>query len=156
MTIPSPEPILLQPGPSAPDNNQRWLRFRVLLRRRALDREIARGLPLEADAERALRARQLTSRSERCCVAACLANILEAADERHADPASSLRLCHAAVLANRPMIVDLIDALRSERVLTARAIALARVLTQDARSPLFSSRPDRTVAQAVSEAVAAL
>ena len=89
-------------------------------------------------------------------MAAYLTNILEAAEERHGDPNSSLRLCHAEVLASRHKIVAFIDALQSERPVTARAVALGRLLTHDAQSPLFVARPDQTVAQAVSEALAAL
>ena len=131
------------------------MRLRVRIRRRVLDREIASGLLADSDAARSLRAEQLTSVRERRGVAACLANILAAADERHADPASPLRLNHAEVLAARREIVVLVEALRSERAVAARGVALARLLTCDS-SPL--SRPQRgsTVRQAVSEAIAAL
>jgi hypothetical protein len=134
----------------------RGLRLRVLVRRRVLDREIASGLAPEADAARALRAQQLTSQDERCCVAASLANVIEAADERHADPASPLRLNHAQVLAARHEIVALIDALRSDRLVAARGVALARLLLDAEASPLLCPQARRTVQQAVSEAIAAL
>jgi hypothetical protein len=89
-------------------------------------------------------------------VAACLANILEAADERHADPASPLKLNHAQVLAARNEIAALIDALRSDRAVAARGVALARLLVDSGGSPLLRPQPGGTVQQAVSEATAAL
>ena len=130
-------------------------RLRARLRQRTLDREIASGL-LDGDPARALRARQLADDSERWSVAACLANILDAADERHADPASVLKLNHAEVLAARHEIVSLIEALRSPRSVQPRGVALARTLTDDRGSPLLVERAGRTVRQAVCEAAAAL
>jgi hypothetical protein len=130
-------------------------RLRARLRLRVLDREIAGGL-LDGDAARTLRARQLTSDAERHGVAACLANILDAADERHADPASPLKLNHADVLAARYEIVALIEALRSEQHVEARGVALARRLLDDSCSPLLCARAGRTVRQAVDEAARAL
>jgi hypothetical protein len=135
---------------------ERGLRLRVRIRRRVLDREIAAGLQPESDAARALRAGQLTSPHERCCVAAGLANILEAADERHADPGSLLRLNHAQVLAARLEILALIEALRSDRAVAPRGVALARLLIDAPGSPLLRPQTCRTVRQAVSEAIAAL
>ena len=89
-------------------------------------------------------------------MAACLANILDAADERHADRASPLKLSHAEVLAARYEIIALIEALRSDGCVSPRGVALARRLVGDSCSPLFMARTGRTVQQAVSEAAAAL
>ena len=89
-------------------------------------------------------------------MATSLGNILEAADERHADPASQVRVNHADVLAARHGIAALIDVLRSEQTVTARGVALARLLTEERGSPMLCERSGRTVQQAVSEALAAL
>jgi hypothetical protein len=150
------EALRLSGSPLHVGHARRGLRLRVRIRRHVLDRELASGLQPESDVARALRARQLTSRYERCCVAACLANILEAADERHADPASPLKLNHAQVLAARNEIAALIDALRSDRAVAARGVALARLLVDSGSSPLLRPQPGGTVQQAVSEATAAL
>jgi hypothetical protein len=143
------------PSGEAP-STQLSARIRLRLHRRVLDREIAAGAPVHTDPARALRALQLTGATERLRVAASLGNILEAADERHADQASHVRLNHADVLAARPGIVALIEVLRSEQTVTARGIALARLLTEERGSPMLCESSGRTVQQAVSEALAAL
>jgi hypothetical protein len=150
--------IAEEPAASVPPsaNAQRPLRLRVRMRRRSLDRQIAAGLRPDSDAELALRSLQLTSTHERRCIATALMNILEAADERHADPASRLRLNHAEVLVARHEIIALISALRSEQELAARGIARARLLTEAGDSPMLHAEPGRTVRQATSEAISAL
>ena len=89
-------------------------------------------------------------------MATSLRNILEAADERHADPASHVSLNHADVLAARHGIVTLIEVLRSEETVTARGVALARLLTVERRGPMLCEGSRRTVPHAVSEALGAL
>jgi hypothetical protein len=132
------------------------MRLRVRIRQRVLDREIAAGLPSDFDAAPAIRAQQLTSTRERCRVAACLASILEVADQRHADPSARLNLNHAEVLAARHELVALIDALRGEGAVGARGVALARQLIHSSGSPLSRARANHTVQEAVSKAIAAL
>jgi hypothetical protein len=131
-------------------------RVRARVHRRVIDREIAAGAAIDTDPARALRAAQLTSEAERRGVAASLWNILQAADERHADPASHLRLNHADVLAARHGVVALIEILRSEQTVAARGVALARLLTAERRSPMLCESSQRSVKDAVCEALAAL
>ena len=131
-------------------------RIRARLHRRVIDREIAGGAVVDGDPARGLRAQQLTGVTERRSAATSLRNILDAADERHADPASRVRLNHADVLAARHGIVALIEVLRSEQTVTARGVALARLLAVDRDSPMLSERSGSTVQQAVSEALGAL
>lgn len=147
----TPPAWMTAPSSGARLRSRLWVR----LRQRALDREIASGL-LDEDPARTLRAQQLAGDIERHGVAASLANILDAADERHADPASPLKLNHAEVLAARYEIIALIEALRGERHVSPRGVALARRLLDDSCSPLLFARSERTVKQAVSEAVTAL
>jgi hypothetical protein len=151
------DPIAARP-PSAPSQvtpPNPAMRLRVRIRQRVLDREIAAGLPSDFDAVRAIRAQQLTSTPERCRAAASLADILKAADERHADPSAPLNVRHAEVLAARHEIVALVKALRSERSVGPRGVALARQLIQSSGSPL-SRGANHTVQEAVSKAIAAL
>ncbi len=144
------------PSPRQAASAQFSARIRARLHRRVIDREIAAGAIIDVDPARALRARQLTSATERRCVATSLRNILEAADERHADPASPVRLNHADVLAARHGIVALIEELRSEQTVTARGVALARLLTVERSSPMLCEGSQRTVQHAVAEALSAL
>ena len=80
-----------------------------------------------------------------------LGTILEAAEERNADPSSPLIVNHAAVLDARAEIQTLIDRLRSPAPLDPSGIALARLLVRDSRSPLFSAGADRRLRDALSE-----
>lgn len=98
----------------------------------------------------------MTSMPERRRAAVCLANILETADERHAQPATRLTAIDAQVLAARHDLVVLIDALRGARPVSARGVALARRLIESSGSPLVRSHAGLTVQQAVSETIEAL
>jgi hypothetical protein len=79
-----------------------------------------------------------------------------AADERHADPASQVRVNDAEVLVARHGIVALIGVLRTEQAVTARGVALARLLVVERHSPMLCERSRHTVQQAVAGALAAL
>jgi hypothetical protein len=127
----------------------------VRLLTRTLDRQIVDGASLD-DPLRALRARQLASRIERRRVAAWLAAIIDAADEREADPTSRLILDHAAVIATRTELLALIELLRSDTDVSPRGMALTRRLAQDPDGPLIRRRPDRPLHEAVAEVVDAL
>ena len=154
------QPALIAAQNRAPSSEapsaERGARIRARLHRRVIDREIAGGAAIEVDPARALRALQLTGIAERRCVAASLSNILEAADERHADPASPVRLNHADVLATRYGITALIEILRSEETVAARGVALARLLTVERGSPMLCEGSGLAVRDAVSEALARL
>jgi hypothetical protein len=67
-----------------------------------------------------------------------------------------VKLNHAQVLAARHEIAALIDALRSDRAVAARGVALARLLVDSGGSPLLRPQTGGTVQQALSEAIAAL
>jgi hypothetical protein len=135
---------------------ERGLRLRVRIRQRVLDREIAAGLRLDSDAARAVRAQQLTGTTERCRVARSLANVLQAADERHAHPVAPVGLNHAHVLSARYELLALIEILRGESAVAARGVALARELIESSASPVLRANTRHTVREAVSEAIAAL
>jgi hypothetical protein len=98
-----------------------------------------------------LRARQLTSVAERHTIATALVHILAAAEECVSDNPSRLRLQHRAVLDARPAILELSALLRNGTALEPRGIALAHLLINERRSPIFVFRPDRTVEQALTE-----
>jgi hypothetical protein len=102
-----------------------------------LDREIVAGLAIDESAARAVRARQLTSRSMRLALVRLYANVLDAAEERSADPVSPLIIEHAAVVAARQAISLLIARLNSGEALEPRGLALARLLVYDDAGPIF-------------------
>jgi hypothetical protein len=132
------------------------LRLWVLVGGRVLDREIAAGACVDVNPARVLRARQPSSAPERRAIAACLANILDAADERRVGLASPRLLDHAPVIAARSQIVDVIELLRGETALEVRGIALARLLADGPAGRLLHPCPDRTLGQAVAEIIDAL
>jgi hypothetical protein len=76
-------------------------------------------------------------------------NILHAAEERSADPASPLIIEYAAVLAARDELIQLVARLSSSEALEPRGLALARLLIYDDAGPLFrAGRKTLTVALA--------
>jgi hypothetical protein len=145
-----------EPSTSSPAGTPDWrLRARVRLRRRTLDRELAAG-KLPDDPVRLLRAAQLASRGERRRVAGVLAAILDAADERLADPDSALELDEMSVIAFRGELLDLIGLLRGTAPVGPQAVALARLLVSDRDSPLLRrSGAGQSVEDALSEIMGA-
>ena len=125
------------------------LRFRLL--RRRLDAQIATEAPLPDSVDIRRRCAELTARDSRLCLAAALVNISEAADERRNDPASALILDHEEVLRERDQIEAVIDRLRSGETVSARGVALARLLVHDAHGPLYQHRDNRTLSEALAK-----
>ena len=148
--------VLMQRGISDADAAQWRVRLRAAAHRRALDRQIAQGARVDLDPARSLRVRQLTSIAERRATAACLANILDAAEERERALASPLIVDHLGVIGARADILSLIDLLRGPSQLNARGLAMARLLADDPASPLLGLRPGRTVADAMAETMESL
>jgi hypothetical protein len=126
----------------------------VRLTWRRLDREIAAGAQIENSRPHSLRARELQRSSSRWAIAAALANILDAADERAADPSSRLVIEHVAVLGARDQLMELIAVLRSSGALEPRCIAMARLLTQDPNSPIYRPCGVEALAQALAQIAA--
>jgi hypothetical protein len=131
-------------------------RMRVLLTQRTLDDQIAQGSDVTASLALSLRAKQLTGTGERRAASACLANILDAAEERQADPGLRLILDHRAVIASRAEILALIDVLRSGSEVNAQGVALTTLLIERRTSPLFGACTSRTLEQAIAEIAEAL
>jgi hypothetical protein len=158
VTIPASLPIRQRNAALSSDAPKAgWrVRVRVCLAWRTLDNQIAEGCDIDDSPVLALRAEQLSGASERLAVAACFANILDAAEERQADPGSHLSLDHAAVIASRAEILALIEVLRSESVVDPRGVALAVLLIERRTSPLFKACAGRTLEQAIAEIADAL
>jgi hypothetical protein len=142
---------------SADTGEPAWrLRLRVRLARRVLDDRLAAGGQVDGSVALSLRATQLTSAPERRAVAAALEHILDAALEREADPGSGLIVNHKEVIASRPEILAVVEALRGESAVDARGVALARVLIERRTSPLARPSAERTLAETIAEIAQAL
>jgi hypothetical protein len=111
---------------------------------------------VDVNRARVLRARQLSSAPERRAIAACLGNIVDAADQRRVGLLSPRLLGHAPVIAARSQIVALIELLRGEPALEVRGIALARLLADGPAGRLLHPCPDRTLGQALADIIGAL
>jgi hypothetical protein len=136
---------------TTPPDATLWLRLRVRVARRRLDREIGGCLPVHASPARSLRARQLASPSTRRAIAAMLGNILDAAEERQHDGGSELVLEYNAVLEARDRIGDVIELLRSDAPLAPRAVAQALLLATCSDSALFSRSSGKTIGQTLAD-----
>jgi hypothetical protein len=115
----------------------------------SLDREIAEGALIETSAARQLRAEQLLRPEERVGIAAAIRNILDAAAAARTDGRNGERAEADAIFAQRDRLVELIELLRSDTPMTARAVARAELLACDGHGPLL--RPG--VADAIAEAL---
>jgi hypothetical protein len=89
--------------------HDRTRRIKFTLLRRRLDGQIAAEAPPPDSVDIRRRCAELTARGSRLSLAAALANILDAADERRVDLASALILDHEAVLRERDQFEALID-----------------------------------------------
>lgn len=127
------------PRASRRRGHESLVRVRVLLRRRRLDREIARGRPgLRPDTT--LRAQQLIQPYQRARLAAALREIVADAEsprwDRPAPAASPLR---SAVLDSRDSILGLAERLEWQPAISAVAAARARILLSEGGGPLYNS-----------------
>jgi hypothetical protein len=120
-----------------------------------LDHEIAAGLPIEECEARRERARQLLCPEQRRCIAAILRNVLDAAEASSRSGGSTRRADADAIVRSRDGLVHLIDLLRSNEPMAARAVALAELLACDRTGPLRSPRSAQAIAQELDEIVAA-
>jgi hypothetical protein len=134
----------------------RWLRGRVWLHRRALDRELAQGGDPSSSAELGYRAEQLLSPRCRRSFASGIKRILEAAEEPSRSLTAAVPVCRREILAARGDLTDLSDVLRFEETLQVRGLALVEPFLTSAGSPLFHPNPDETLEHTVRRIRAAL
>jgi hypothetical protein len=132
----------------------RHIRFTLL--RRRLDAQIAAEAPPPDSVDIRRRCAELTDRGSRLSLAVALVNILDGADERQADPVSALILDDQAVLRERDQIEAVIDRLRSSETVSARGVALVRLLVRDSRGPLYHHQDDKTLHEALAAIARAL
>ena len=136
-------PTLIQPA---------W----VWLRKSSLDRRIALGADLYESPELARRAAQLSSRRSRAGLAASLGRIVEAAEKPHPVMTSQVPLNRREILAERELLLQLADDLRSPDPLSPRGIALVERLVTDGCSPCYAPSREGELRLTLRQARAAL
>jgi hypothetical protein len=141
---------------AAPELHGRVRRIRFRLLRRRLDRRIAADAPPADSVDIRCRCAELTTRDSRLALACALVSMLDAAEERRADPASALILDHEAVLGERDLIEAVIARLRGGETVSARGVALVRLLVLDSRGPLYHQRDGTTLHDALATIARAL
>jgi hypothetical protein len=124
----------------APELPGRVRRIRFRLLRRRLDRRIAADAPPADSVDIRSRCAELTARDSRLALACALVSMVDAAEERRADSASALILDHEAVWGERDLIEAVIVRLRGDETVSARGVALVRLLVLDSRGPLYHHR----------------
>jgi hypothetical protein len=121
---------------------------------RMLDRALANGAPLDGTPDWLLRSRELRSPSECHELARALVTILQAA--QHTAEDSLTRLDTPAILRCGGRLLALVSLLETNCQLRVQGLALAWLLLEEPRSPLFRADPGQSLEQALDEITAAL
>jgi hypothetical protein len=121
---------------------------------RLLDRALANGAPHDGTPDWLLRSRELCSRSERHELARSLVIILQAA--QHTAEDSLTRLDAPAILRCGGRMLALVSLLETNCQFRVQGLALAWLLLEEPRSPLFRADPGQSLEQALDEITAAL
>ncbi len=151
MLFHAPEETLL----GAPTRSAgRLLRLRVLLARPRLDQRLAAGEPVDGDPALAVRAAQLRSPRTREYVAAALERAL--ADDGRRGLTAAIPMDAQALRAARPVLEDLVAALRAPVPVEARGVALVQRLLTDGVGPLYMPTAPNQLVWAATEAHRAL
>jgi hypothetical protein len=138
------------------ERNPRWLRGRVWLNRRALDRRLAEGKLPASSPELDYRAEQLLSSRCRRSFATGIKRIIEAAEEPTSSLTAAVPVRRREILAARCDLMELAELLRSEDGLQVRGLALVEPFLTSAESPLFHPSPEETLERTVRRIRAAL
>jgi hypothetical protein len=134
----------------------RFLRGRVWLHRRALDAQLAQGVPPSSSPELEYRTEQLLLRRCRLSFAAGLNRILDAAEEPPNSFTAAVHLRRAEILEARAELTGLADLLRFEDELQVRGLALLEQFLTSGDSPLFHPSPEESLEHTVRRIRAAL
>ena len=138
------------------ERKARWLRCRVWLNRRALDRRLAEGVLPASSPELRCRADQLLSPRCRRSFATGIKRIIEAAEEPASSLTAAVPVRRQDILAARGDLIELSDLLRFEENLQDRGLAMVEAFLTSADSPLFHPAPEETLERTVRRIRAAL
>jgi hypothetical protein len=131
------------------------LRIRVSVRRRVLDKDLARrDSPLRSEVH-ALRARQLVERRSRERLAKALERLVEGA-ERAPSPSEIVWLPKREILDARTGLLSLARRLRDARPVYACGVAMVSQLVCDGTGPAFTPRAGAALRRAIAVATDAL
>ena len=125
---------------SPPRHEGSLTRLRVRLRRDRLDRRIAAGEDVDADADADLgrRAAQLAEPGTRHRIAATIDRVLDEAAGPPAPFSSKVPLARAAIITCAPRLCEIAGRLDGDQDVAARGVAQAAMLVREGDSPLFT------------------
>ncbi len=126
----------LAPSPSPRESY--LTRLRVRLRRDGLDRRIASGEDIHADADVGRRAAQLTEPGTRRRIAATIDRVIDEAAGPPAPFSSKVPLARTAIVTCAPRLCEIAGRLEGDQEVSARGVAQAKMLVREGDSPLFS------------------
>jgi len=132
------------------------LRLRVFTRRRALDIELANGADPTTNLALALRARQLVARTTRDMFAFSLEALVREAARPPLSHGMAISLPRREITAARPTLLGLAAALRAERPVYARGMALVSWLLTDGAGPAYDAHARDDLRHVLALAVEAL
>jgi hypothetical protein len=115
-------------------------RLRVRLRRDGLDRRIAAGEDVYADADLGRRAAQLTTRASRHRIAETIDRVIDEAAEPPAPFSSKVPLARGAIVTCAPRLCQIAGRLEGNGAVAARGVAQAAMLVREGDSPLYTPR----------------
>ncbi len=145
----------LAPSPLPRDGH--LTRMRVHLRRDGLDRRIAAGEDVYADADLGRRAAQLTEPGTRHRIAATIDRVIDEAAAPPAPFSSKVPLARAAIIDCAPRLCEIAGRLDGDQAVAARGVAQAAMLVRFGDSPLFTPQiSDAALSRRLAAVAAAL
>ncbi len=127
-------------APARPAREGYLTRLRVRLRRDRLDRRIAAGEDVYADADLGRRAAQLTEPDTRHRIAVTIDRVIDEAATRPAPFSSKVPLARAAIVTCAPRLCEIAGLLDGDQEVAPRGVAQAAMLVREGDSPLFTPR----------------
>ena len=128
----------------------------VVMRRRALDHQLAAGIDPRSDPALELRAAHLCQGRVRRGVARRLRRTIAAARTAPSDRLGFALLARSEILSEADALMDLVHRLEAERPVEAMGVALAKQVVSDANSPLALGADPGTLHMVVRLATVAL
>ena len=110
----------------------------VLLHGSRLDRQLAAGVDPEMGAALTQRARWLLGARRRRALARSLERDIEMAERFSSSKSAVIPVNRAEIQRARPLLLQILARLKEPEAVSARGVAMVRLLLTDAASPIFS------------------